>query len=125
MIQIILTSDQEQFLQEQLNSGKYKTPQEIVTEAFKLLAERNKLKQKIEIIQGEEAQKYLEEQVKKFRQESKENRNNSINLQRLALAEEFSRLCQETQALHIEHPITEEEIAAEIEAYRRGEGGSL
>lgn len=55
MIQIILTSDQEQFIQEQLNSGKYKTPQEVVTEALKLLTKQNKLKQKIEIIQGEEA----------------------------------------------------------------------
>ena len=37
------------------------------------------------------------------------------------LLAKFNHLCQETQALHQENPITDEEIQAEINAYRRGE----
>ena len=37
------------------------------------------------------------------------------------LAEKMKKLFKEIQALHADNPITEEEIAAEIEAYRRGE----
>jgi len=71
MIQITLTPEQEQFLERQLKTGKYNTPQEVI--------------------------------------------------EKVRLAEEFKRLCQETQALHADNPLTDEEIAAEIEAYRRGE----
>jgi hypothetical protein len=41
--------------------------------------------------------------------------------ERMALAEKFNQLCEDTQNLFIENPITEEEIQAEIDAYRRGE----
>ncbi len=41
--------------------------------------------------------------------------------ERMALAEKFNQLCEETQNLFIKNPITEEEIQAEINAYRRGE----
>jgi hypothetical protein len=41
--------------------------------------------------------------------------------ERKALAEKFERLCEKTQALLTDKPITEEEIQAEIDAYRRGE----
>ena len=41
--------------------------------------------------------------------------------ERMALAEKFNQLCEDTQKLFIENPITEEEIQAEIDAYRRGE----
>lgn len=41
--------------------------------------------------------------------------------ERMALVEKFKQLCAETQALFADNPITEEEIQAEIEAYRRGE----
>ena len=41
--------------------------------------------------------------------------------ERTALAEKFNQLCEDTQNLFIENPITEEEIQAEIDAYRRGE----
>ena len=41
--------------------------------------------------------------------------------ERIALAEKFNQLCEDTQNLFIENPITEEEIQAEIDAYRRGE----
>lgn len=117
MIQIILTSEQEQLLQEQLSSGRYSTPQEVITEALKLLILRDKPKQKIEIIKGEEAEKYLEEQVKKFRQELKESCEQPLDSQRLKLSQELSELFDKTQAIPKIQDITEEEIAAEIEAY--------
>jgi DeoR/GlpR family transcriptional regulator of sugar metabolism len=41
--------------------------------------------------------------------------------ERMALAEKFNQLCEDTQNLFIDNPITEEEIQAEIDAYRRGE----
>lgn len=121
MIQIILTSEQEQLLQEQLNSGRYSSPQEVITEALKLLSLQDKSKQKIEIIKGNEAEKYFEEQVKKFRQEVSENRQKPSEPQRLKLSQELNELFDKTQVLPEIQDITEEEIAAEIEAYRRGE----
>ncbi|MBD6619694.1 hypothetical protein FNW02_28725 [Komarekiella sp. 'clone 1'] len=41
--------------------------------------------------------------------------------QRATLAEELRKLFKEIQAIHADNPLTDEEIAAEIEAYRRGE----
>ncbi|MEH1854121.1 MAG: hypothetical protein V7L11_21145 [Nostoc sp.] len=41
--------------------------------------------------------------------------------QRVTLAEELKKLFKEIQAIHAYNPLTDEEIAAEIEAYRRGE----
>ena len=41
--------------------------------------------------------------------------------ERTALVEKFNQLCEDTQNLFIDNPITEEEIQAEIDAYRRGE----
>lgn len=40
---------------------------------------------------------------------------------RVALAQKLRELFKETQAIHADNPMTEEEIVAEIEAYRRGE----
>ena len=37
------------------------------------------------------------------------------------LAEKMRKLFKEIQALHADNPLTDAEIAAEIEAYRRGE----
>ena len=42
------------------------------------------------------------------------------NNERAALAQKLRELLKETQALHADNPLTEEEIVAEIEAYRRG-----
>ena len=51
--------------------------------------------------------------------------NNIQNLikqeERIALTEKFNQLCEDTQNLFIENSIIEEEIQAEIDAYRRGE----
>ncbi|PSF33915.1 hypothetical protein C7H19_19540 [Aphanothece hegewaldii CCALA 016] len=120
-MQIILTFEQEQFLQEQLISGRYSTPQEVITEAFKLLSQRDKPKQKIDIIKGKEAEKNLKEQVKKFRQELKESRQKPLASEQLKLSQELNELFDKTQSISEIQDITEEEIAAEIEAYRRGE----
>lgn len=43
------------------------------------------------------------------------------NNDRAALAQKLKELLKETQALHADNPMTEEEIVVEIEAYRRGE----
>jgi hypothetical protein len=48
-------------------------------------------------------------------------RNYQPDPHRQKLAEEFSQLCQETQELHADHPLTDAEIDEEIAAYRRGE----
>ena len=41
--------------------------------------------------------------------------------ERVALSQKLRELFKETQAIHADNPMTEEEIAAEIEPYRRGE----
>ncbi|MDZ8080321.1 MAG: hypothetical protein RMX35_14775 [Nostoc sp. DcaGUA01] len=41
--------------------------------------------------------------------------------QKVTLAEELKKLFKEIQVIHADNPLTDEEIAAEIEAYRRGE----
>ncbi len=41
--------------------------------------------------------------------------------ERIPLVEDLKQLLKETQAIHADNPITEEEIAEEIAAYRRGE----
>ncbi|NBD16715.1 MAG: hypothetical protein GVY04_11415 [Cyanobacteria bacterium] len=38
-----------------------------------------------------------------------------------SLTDRCQKLFQETQAIHVLSPLTEEEVQAEIEAYRRGE----
>ena len=43
------------------------------------------------------------------------------NNERAVLAQKLRELLKETQALNADNPLTEEEIVAEIEAYRRGE----
>lgn len=50
-----------------------------------------------------------------------ETKNIFIDLDRKKLVAEFKKMCEETQALHSDNPLTDEEIQAEIDAYRRGE----
>ncbi|WP_017303592.1 ribbon-helix-helix domain-containing protein [Spirulina subsalsa] len=122
MRQITLTPEQEQFLDKQLKTGKYNSPQEVIAKAFQLLE-----KQEDEIIlpdyvKGTESAKaLLKEKIRNYRKERENSKTKPIDPERVRLAEEFKRLCQETQALHADHPLTDEQIAAEIEAYRRGE----
>lgn len=120
-MQIILTPEQEQFLEAQLKSGKYTNPQEVITQAFKLLEEQEIIELPPYIKGSESAKKLLVEKIKKYREIQEKNKDKPINPERERLAEEFKRLCEETQRIPGIQDITEEEIAAEIEAYRRGE----
>ncbi|WP_071188030.1 hypothetical protein [Trichormus sp. NMC-1] len=110
MIQIILDSEQEKLLEEQLKTGKYRTPNEVITHALKILAQRqhlNQESQRIAILSGEPAQKLLEEKIKMMEEIKK---NYQPDPHRQKLAEEFSQLCQETQELHADNPLSDEEI---------------
>jgi putative addiction module CopG family antidote len=124
MIQITLTPEQEQFLEKQLNTGKYSTPQEVISKAFQLLEE-----QECEIvlpsyIKGtESAKQLLKEKIRKYREEREKNKDKSIDPERARLSRELSDLFDKTQAIRGIQDITEEEIATEIEAYRRGDEG--
>ena len=121
MTQIILNSEQEKLVQQQLETGKYTTPDQVITDALKALSEKQRLnqpRQVVTIFSGKPAQELLAEKIKI----SRELKNSyQPNPQTQALAEDFSNLCEETQALNADSPLTDEEIAEEIAAYRRGE----
>ena len=121
MTQIILNSEQEKLLQQLLETGKYTTRDRVITDALKALSEKqdlNQPRQVVTILSGKAAQELLAEKIKI----SRELQNSyQPDPQSQALAEDFSKLCEETQALHADRPLTEEEISQEIAAYRRGE----
>lgn len=118
-LQITLSPEQEKLIQEELNSGEYQSPNDVITAALQLLKKRKSVEpQKVTIVSGEPALKMLEEKVRQARQlKSGRSEDNP----RAKLAERFRELCRETQELHADNPLTEEDIAAEIDAYRRGE----
>jgi antitoxin ParD1/3/4 len=90
----------------------------VITDALKALAEKQKLnkpRQVLTILSGETAQQLLEEKVQIIRESLQNSQPDPHNK---TLAEDFINLCQETQALHADHPLTDEEIAEEIAAYR-------
>lgn len=121
MIQIILNSEQEKLLQQQLETGKYTTPDQVITDALKTLSEKqhlNQPRQVVTIISGKTAQELLADKIKISRELKK---NYQPDPRKQAFVEDFSNLCEETQALHADNPLTDEEIAEEIAAYRRGE----
>lgn len=72
---------------------------------------------------SEEQLKTVMEFVNNLYQQCSPIQDNQIIKQeeRIALAEKFNQLCEDTQNLFIENQITEEEIQAEIDAYWRGE----
>lgn len=72
----------------------------------------------ISIVKGEIVQQLLEEKLKKIRENRK---NKKVNPEKRALAEQFRQLRKEIQELHADNPLSEEEIAAEVDAVRRGE----
>jgi antitoxin ParD1/3/4 len=121
MINITLTNEQEQFLQEQLKRGKYKSPQELISKAFEALSQQEKSPTSLEIKGGESAQKLLAKKLEEWRQEREENKDKPLDPQREKSAQELRDLFDKTQALHADNPLTDEEIQAEIDAYRRGE----
>jgi Arc/MetJ-type ribon-helix-helix transcriptional regulator len=111
MIQIILNSEQEKLLQQLLETGKYTTPDRVITDALKALSEKqhlNQPRQVVTILSGKPAQELLAEKIKI----SRELKNSyQPEPHRQALAEDFNNLCEETQALHADSPLTDEEIA--------------
>jgi Arc/MetJ-type ribon-helix-helix transcriptional regulator len=117
---ITLTTEQEIFIKQQLETGKYTSADEIINKAFSLLA-KEETPQKYVIQGGELAQKKLQEKIAMFKKVKEENKNKPVDPERQKLAEEFRKLCAETQALNADNPLTDEEIQAEIDAYRRGE----
>ena len=116
-MQITLSPEQEKLIQEELNSGDYQSPNDVITAALQLLKKR-KSGEPVTIITGEPALKMLEEKARQARQLKSDR---SEDNPRAKLAEKFRELCRETQELHADNPLTEEDIAAEIDAYRRGE----
>ncbi|MEA5489628.1 MULTISPECIES: hypothetical protein [Pseudanabaena] len=57
-----------------------------------------------------------------YQQQVNQNQSKPKIIQdRKILVEDLKQLLKETQAIHADNPITEEEIAEEIAAYRRGE----
>jgi putative addiction module CopG family antidote len=122
MRQIILTPEQEQFLEKQLKTGKYNNPEEVISKAFQLLEKQEEEIVLPSYVKGtESAKELLKEKIRKYREEREKNKDKPIDPERARLAEEFKRLCAETQALHADNLLTDEEITAEIEGYRRGE----
>lgn len=121
MMQITLTPEQSQFLEKQLKSGKYQTPQEVITEAFKLLEQKEEIELPKNITGTESAKQLLKEKIKKYRREKEQNKNKPIDPERAKLSQQLRELFDKTQSIPGIQEITEEEIAAEIEAYRRGE----
>ena len=121
MISITLTPEQEQFLQAQLKSGKYNNAQDVISEAFKLLEEEEEIKLPPSIKGSESAKKLLREKVKEFRKSRELTKNKPRSAEQEKLSREMRELFAQTQSLPGIQDITEEEIAAEIDAYRRGE----
>ncbi len=72
----------------------------------------------ISIVTGEAAQNLLEENLKKIKESKK---NQTFNPKKASLAKRFRGLCQEVQQLYADNPLSEAEIAAEIDAVRREE----
>ena len=72
----------------------------------------------ISIVKGELAQNLLEENLKKIKGS---NKNQTFNPKKAALAQRFKDLCKEVQELYADNPLSEAEIAAEIDAFRREE----
>ncbi|NES02829.1 MAG: hypothetical protein F6K22_08195 [Okeania sp. SIO2F4] len=122
MRQIILTPEQEKLLEKLLNTGKYNTAQEAIARAFQLLEEEDDDIKLPSYVKGtESAKKLLKEKIKKYREEREKNKNKPIDPERARLSQELRELFDKTQAIPGIQEITEEEIVAEIEAYRRGE----
>lgn len=84
---------------------------------------KNRLIEKINTLSESELNVVLSfvERLEKSGKDNGEFQDQTTDEERKALAERFERLCDKTQAMFADHPITEEEIQAEIDAYRRGE----
>ncbi|MEL0589502.1 MAG: type II toxin-antitoxin system ParD family antitoxin [Planktothrix rubescens PR222] len=119
MLKITLTPEQEQFLQAQLKTGKYNNPQEVISKAFKLLEKENKTELLANIPASASAKKILTEKIKEFRDNLENTQNQPLNPEREKLSREVKELFDKTQSIPGIGDITEQEIATEIEAYRK------
>jgi antitoxin ParD1/3/4 len=117
-----LTKEQEKIIENYLKYGTYKTAEDVFLQGFSLLIKQDDLLLKLEKIKGtESAKKLLLEKIIKAREEREQNKNKPLDPEKQKLAEELKELFDKTQAIPGIQDITEEEIQAEIEAYRRGE----
>lgn len=120
-MQITLNSEEEKLLQAQIDSGKYTTPNDVIVAALKLLTEKqppSQPKQTVTISAKEATQKLLEEKQQMMRDL---NKNITLDPQRELKSQQLKELFDRTQSLPEIQDITEEDITAEIAAYRRGE----
>jgi antitoxin ParD1/3/4 len=120
-MQITLNSEAEKLLQEQINSGKYTNPNDAIVAALKLLAEKqppSQPKETVTISAKEATQKLLEEKLLMMREI---NKVITLEPEQKLNSEKLKDLFERTQSLPEIQDITEEDIAAEIAAYRRGE----
>lgn len=134
---ITLTPEQEKYVQLQLEGGKYNSVEQLISEALQLLEERNRaleekrleeLKQKIDsgteqiargqVTGGEVAFAQLQEKVRLISESEVILYDDNPRKQ---ISQRVQELFKQTQALPGVQDITEEDISAEIEAYRRGE----
>jgi len=120
-MQITLNSEAEKLLQAQIDSGKYTTPNDAIVAALKLLAEKqlpSQPKETVTISEQEATQKLLEEKLLMMREI---NKVITLELEQELKSKQLKDLFDRTQSLPEIQNITEEDIAAEIAAYRRGE----
>jgi antitoxin ParD1/3/4 len=115
---IALDAEGERFVREQLETGRYASAEEVVAEALKLLRERER--GEVASAAGRAARERLAARVERFRSERDRARERSGDPNRRELTRQLRELGERTRALPGVAEITEEEIAAEIEAYRRG-----
>ncbi len=134
---ITLTPEHEKYIQSQLKEGKYNSVEQLISEALQLLEERNRtleqkgfeeLKLKIvsgtesiargQVTDGEVAFAQLQEKIRLI---SESEVILTDDNPRREISKRVQELFKQTQALPGVQDITEEDIIAEIEAYRRGE----
>ncbi len=117
-----LTKEQEKIIENYLKYGQYQTAEDVFLQGFSLLIKQDDILLTLEKIKGtESAKKLLLEKIIKAREEREQNKNKPLDPERQKLAEELKELFDKTQAIPGIQDITEEEIQAEIDAYRRGE----
>jgi antitoxin ParD1/3/4 len=118
---LTLTNEQEEMVKQYINQGKYPNAETMFWQGFLLLTQQETIEPPIRIITGEAAEKALAERVKEWREYQKNNPPKPLDPERQRLVDELRDLFDRTQSIPGIQDITEEEIQAEIDAYRRGE----
>jgi hypothetical protein len=83
--------------------------------------QRDRLVQRLEALEPDQLSSVIDFMDFLLQQQSHRRSQPETGEEQMALGERFRQLFKETQALHADNPLTDEEIAAEVEAYRRGE----